>query len=98
MNHAPSAWQYVLSGLFLMLVGWGGLALLIFVFLVPPLVWARWGFFALWFCALAGTAKASATSHSKPVFRIVSSVPMTGYRDARGFRMWCEGGRFYLRI
>ncbi len=56
MNHAPSARHYVLSGLFLMLVGWGGLALLIFVFMVPPLVWARWGFFALWFSALAGTA------------------------------------------
>lgn len=39
-----------------MLVGWGGLALLIFVFRVPPLVWARWGFFALWFTALAGSA------------------------------------------
>ncbi len=56
MNHAPSARQYILSALFLMLVGWGGLALLIFVFVIPPLVWARWGFFALWFTALAGTA------------------------------------------
>ncbi len=40
----------------MMLVGWGGLALLIVVFSVPPLVWARWGFFALWFVALTGTA------------------------------------------
>jgi hypothetical protein len=56
MDDAPSAWQYIVSGLFLMIVGWGGLALLIFVFTVPPLVWARWGFFALWFIALAGTA------------------------------------------
>jgi hypothetical protein len=56
MNPAPRAGQYLLSGLFLMLVGWGGLALMIFVFVVPPLVWARWGFFALWFTALAGTA------------------------------------------
>ena len=40
----------------MMLVGWGGLALLIMVFSVPPLVWARWGFFALWFIALTGTA------------------------------------------
>jgi len=56
MDQAPSARQYLISGLFLMLVGWGGLALLIFVFKVPPLVWARWGFFALWFVALAGTA------------------------------------------
>ncbi len=39
-----------------MLVGWGGLGLLILVFMVPPLVWARWGFFALWFTALTGTA------------------------------------------
>ena len=46
----------MLSGLFLMLVGWGGLALLIFVFGVPPYVWARWGFFALWIIALSGTA------------------------------------------
>ena len=40
----------------MMLVGWGGLALLIVVFRVPPLVWARWGFFALWFVSLTGTA------------------------------------------
>ena len=39
-----------------MILGWGGLALLIFFFEVPPLVWARWGFFALWFIALTGTA------------------------------------------
>src|SRR5512140_1564052 len=56
MDQAPSTRQYVISALFLMLVGWGGLALLIFVFSIPPLVWARWGFFALWFIALTGTA------------------------------------------
>ena len=56
MHRAPSAAQYVFSGLFMMLVGWGGLALLIMVFRVPPLVWARWGFFALWFVALTGTS------------------------------------------
>lgn len=39
-----------------MIVGWGGLALMIFVFNMPPLVWARWGFFALWIIALTGTA------------------------------------------
>ena len=39
-----------------MAVGWGGLALMILVFNEPPLVWARWGFFALWFIALTGTA------------------------------------------
>lgn len=56
MSQGPSVRQYVFSSLFLMLVGWGGLALMIFYFGVPPLVWARWGFFALWFTALAGTA------------------------------------------
>ncbi len=39
-----------------MLLGWGGLALLLFYFDIPPLVWARWGFFALWFIALTGTS------------------------------------------
>ena len=29
---------------------------MIFVFNEPPLVWARWGFFALWFIALTGTS------------------------------------------
>ncbi len=29
---------------------------MIFVLNLPPLVWARWGFFALWFTALTGTA------------------------------------------
>jgi len=56
MDETVSTRQYLVSGLFLMLVGWGGLALLIFVFSVPPLVWARWSFFALWFIALSGTA------------------------------------------
>ena len=39
-----------------MLMGWGGLALMIFVFNIPPIVWARWGFFSLWFVALTGTS------------------------------------------
>jgi hypothetical protein len=56
MERPPSARQYLLSALFLMLVGWGGLILLILVFQLPPLVWARWGFFALWFTALSGSA------------------------------------------
>jgi hypothetical protein len=56
MRHDPGARQYLTSALFLMALGWGGLALLIFVYGVPPLVWARWGFFALWFTALTGTA------------------------------------------
>jgi hypothetical protein len=56
MDDAPSFRQYLFSALFLMIVGWGGLALMIFVFNMPPLVWARWGFFALWIIALTGTA------------------------------------------
>jgi hypothetical protein len=56
MEHAPAARQYLGSSLFLMAVGWGGLVLLIIVFQLPPVVWARWGFFALWFTALSGTA------------------------------------------
>jgi hypothetical protein len=55
MQGSPSARQYLLSSLILMVFGWGGLMLLIFVFGVPPYVWARWGFFALWFTALTGT-------------------------------------------
>jgi hypothetical protein len=46
----------MVSALLLMLIGWGGLGLLIFFFNLPPLVWARWGFFVLWFIALTGTA------------------------------------------
>jgi hypothetical protein len=56
MERDPGVRQYLTSSLFLMAVGWGGLALLILVYNVPPLVWARWGFFALWFTALSGTA------------------------------------------
>ena len=56
MEHGPAARQYISSSLFLMAAGWGGLILLIFVFQLPPVVWARWGFFALWFTALSGTA------------------------------------------
>ena len=56
MDTAPSFRQYLFSFIFLMITGWGGLALLIFYFEVPPLVWARWGFFALWFIALSGTS------------------------------------------
>ncbi len=56
MHDAPSFRQYLTSSLFLIVVGWGGLALMIFAFDMPPLVWARWGFFALWFIALTGSA------------------------------------------
>ena len=56
MEDSPPAKQYLVSSLILMAVGWGGLALLILIYSVPPFVWARWGFFALWFTALSGTA------------------------------------------
>jgi hypothetical protein len=56
MDTEPSFRQYIDSSLILMFIGWGGLALMIFAFNVPPLVWARWGFFALWLIALTGTA------------------------------------------
>ena len=39
-----------------MILGWGGLALMFFVLDTPPLVWARWSFFALWIIALTGAA------------------------------------------
>ncbi len=56
MEKPPAFRQYLISTLVLMTVGWGGLAALILVLNEPPLVWARWGFFALWFIALTGTA------------------------------------------
>ncbi len=56
MDDAPPFQKYLRSAIFLVLVGWGGLALMILAFGMPPLVWARWGFFALWFIALTGTA------------------------------------------
>lgn len=56
MEPAPTVRQYLSSSLFLMAVGWGGLVLLIFILELPPLVWARWAFFALLFTALTGTA------------------------------------------
>jgi hypothetical protein len=48
--------QTILPSFALMLIGWGGLALIIFYFQIPPFVWARWGFFALGIMALTGTA------------------------------------------
>jgi hypothetical protein len=56
MDREPALRQYFSSGAILMLLGWGGLALMLFVLDLPPLVWARWGFFALWFVGLSGTA------------------------------------------
>jgi hypothetical protein len=52
----PTFRTFLLSTLVLIILGWGGLAVLIFVIEFPPLVWARWGFFVLWVMALTGTA------------------------------------------
>ena len=56
MQRSPGARQYLISASFLIVAGWGGLALMVYVFQLPPLVWARWGFFVLWFVALTGVA------------------------------------------
>ncbi len=48
--------QYISTCLALIFIGWGGLALIIFVFEIPPFVWARWAFFVLGILALTGTA------------------------------------------
>ncbi len=55
-SQQPTFRSYLVSTIILIFLGWGGLALLIFVFKVPPLVWARWGFFVLGIMALTGTA------------------------------------------
>ncbi len=55
MREKPAFRPYLFPTLFMVLIGWGGLALMIFILNLPPLVWARWGFFALWFIALTGT-------------------------------------------
>jgi len=46
--------NYLPSTLSLIVLGWGGLAALLYFSL--PLVWSRWGFFALGIMALTGTA------------------------------------------
>jgi len=56
MGEQTSFRPFVLSSIFLFLIGWGGLILIIFVFNVPPLVWARWGFYVLGMMGLTGTA------------------------------------------
>lgn len=56
MSNPPSTRQYLYSSLVLMATGWGGLVLLLLVLQLPPVVWARWSFFVLWFTALSGTA------------------------------------------
>ena len=55
MNSHPLNFRtYLPSTLALVIVGWGGIAMLIFFSL--PFVWARWGFFVLGIMALTGTA------------------------------------------
>jgi hypothetical protein len=50
----PSFRPYLLPTFILLLIGWGGLYALALYTL--PLVWARWGFFALWVIALTATS------------------------------------------
>jgi hypothetical protein len=50
----PSFRPYLSAALTMMILGWGGLALLVFAF--TPTVWIRWAFFVCWTLALTGTA------------------------------------------
>jgi len=54
MQPQPSFRAYFTSTLFLIVIGWGGLAALI-LFTVPTVL-PRWGFFLLWVMALTGVA------------------------------------------
>jgi len=54
MSSQPTFRSYLLSILALMLIGWGGIAALLYYSL--PFVWARWGFFVFGIMALTGTA------------------------------------------
>lgn len=46
--------NYLFSTLALIIIGWGGIAALLYFSL--PFVWARWGFFVFGIMALTGTA------------------------------------------
>jgi hypothetical protein len=46
--------NYLLSTIALILIGWGGIAALLYFSL--PFVWARWGFFVFGIMALTGTS------------------------------------------
>ena len=63
-----------------MLLGWGGLVLMILVFKEPPIVWARWGFFALWFIALTGTGLPIMYLFN---MRFISDPPVEAYSIVR---------------
>jgi hypothetical protein len=54
MAESTSFRPFILPSLLLILVGWGGIATL--VFYTEPLIWMRWALFALLFLALTGTA------------------------------------------
>jgi hypothetical protein len=54
MDDRPSFRPFLIPMLFLLVVGWGGLALLM-NFTLPEL-WPRWGFFALIVMAFTGSA------------------------------------------
>jgi hypothetical protein len=54
MQSQPSFRAYLASSLFLIIIGWGGLAVLLIF--TTPTVWPRWGFFLLWVMALTGLA------------------------------------------
>ena len=54
MPEKPTYRPYLLPTLLVLLVGWGGLALLLNYTL--PTLWPRWGFFALLFMAVSGLA------------------------------------------
>lgn len=54
MSAKPSFRPYALRTILLLLIGWGGLAAVVLYTL--PIVWARWGFFALWTIALTATS------------------------------------------
>jgi len=55
MNSKQTTFRsYLFSTLALMIIGWGGIAVLLYFSL--PFVWARWGFFVFGILALTGTA------------------------------------------
>ncbi len=53
-TNTPSIYTFLPTTLFLIIVGWGGLAAL--VWYSPPTVWPRWLFFFLSVLAFTGTA------------------------------------------
>jgi len=90
-----------------MIAGWGGLALMVFFFQEPPLVWARWGFFVLWFVGLSGTALPLVYFLNLRFPRVPPAEPHTIVRQSMWFGVygsliaWLQLGRvmaFWLWI